>query len=50
MKVANLVDEGPIRANVQEYLRNIKHADDMDFIIALGMAKKVSTGLTVSMC
>lgn len=40
VKVANLVDEGPIRANVQEYLRNIKHADDIDFIIALGMAKE----------
>lgn len=40
VKVANLVDEGPIRANVQEYLRNIKHADDMDFIVALGMAKE----------
>jgi hypothetical protein len=40
VKVANLVDEGPTRANVQEYLRNIKDADDMDFIIALGMAKE----------
>ncbi|OSR64429.1 hypothetical protein BV326_05770 [Pseudomonas syringae pv. actinidiae] len=40
MKVANLVDDGPIRSSVVEYLRNIKKADDLDAVIALGMAKE----------
>ena len=40
MKVANLVDDGPIRPLVVEYLRNIKKADDLDAVIALGMAKE----------
>lgn len=40
MKVANLVDDGPIRTSVVEYLRNIKNADDLDAVIALGMAKE----------
>ena len=39
LKVANLVEEDG-RARVQEYLRKIETADDMDLIIALGMAKE----------
>lgn len=39
--VANLVNEDAnIRPKVQEYLRNIEHADEMDIIIAIGMAKE----------
>lgn len=40
LKVADLVDDGPIRLNVQEYLRTIENKDDLDMIIALGMAKE----------
>ena len=40
LKVADLVDDGPIRVSVQEYLRNIKQRHDLDMIIALGMAKE----------
>lgn len=40
MKVANLVDDGPIRTSVVEYLRGIKSADELDAVIALGMAKE----------
>ncbi|WP_412501413.1 DEAD/DEAH box helicase [Shewanella chilikensis] len=41
LKVANLVDDNAAeRPKVQAYLRNIKSADDMDIIIALGMAKE----------
>lgn len=40
MKVANLVDDGPTRTLVVEYLRNITKADDLDAVIALGMAKE----------
>ncbi|MCE2687568.1 MAG: DEAD/DEAH box helicase family protein [Rickettsiales bacterium] len=39
LKVANLVEEND-RQKVVEYLRNIKCEDDMDLIIALGMAKE----------
>jgi len=39
LKVANLVEEEG-RDRVVEYLRNIKTPDDMDLIIALGMAKE----------
>ncbi len=39
LKVANLVEEND-REKVAEYLRNIKTEDDMDLIIALGMAKE----------
>lgn len=39
LKVANLVEEDG-RDRVQEYLRNIDSVDDMDLIIALGMAKE----------
>jgi len=38
--VADLVDDGPRRRDVQDYLRNITRADQMDIIIALGMAKE----------
>ncbi|MFS7179953.1 DEAD/DEAH box helicase, partial [Serratia proteamaculans] len=41
LRVANLVDDNPAeRPKVQAYLRNIQSADDMDIIIALGMAKE----------
>lgn len=40
IKVANLVDDGTERPKVQAYLRDIKAAEDMDIIIALGMAKE----------
>ncbi|EJU24379.1 DEAD/DEAH box helicase [Klebsiella sp. OBRC7] len=41
IKLANLVDDNPNeRPKIQAYLRNIKAADDMDIIIALGMAKE----------
>ncbi|GJM00555.1 MAG: putative ATP-dependent helicase YeeB [Methyloligella sp.] len=39
LKVANLVEEIG-RDRVQEYLRKIESVDDMDLIIALGMAKE----------
>ncbi|NTZ38577.1 ATP-dependent helicase [Enterobacter sp. JMULE2] len=41
LRVANLVDDNPAeRPKVQAYLRNIHSVDDMDIIIALGMAKE----------
>ncbi len=41
IKVANLVDDHPQnRDRIVGYLRNIKSVDDMDLIIALGMAKE----------
>ncbi len=41
IKVADLVDDRPKeRERIVAYLRNIKTADDMDLIIALGMAKE----------
>lgn len=41
IKVADLVNDEPIhREKLVTYLRNIKSADDMDLIIALGMAKE----------
>lgn len=41
IKVADLVDENKImRPRTQAYLANIKHRDDMDVIVALGMAKE----------
>lgn len=40
LKVADLVDDGPHRVNVQDYLKAISSADDLDIIIALGMAKE----------
>ncbi|PCH96395.1 MAG: hypothetical protein COB83_05780 [Gammaproteobacteria bacterium] len=41
IKVADLVhDDSKDRDKIQEYLRKINHLDDMDIIIALGMAKE----------
>lgn len=41
IKVADLVDDNPTnREKVVNYLKNITSADDMDLIIALGMAKE----------
>lgn len=40
LKVADLVDDNPLRIEVQNYLRNVSKAEDMDIIIALGMAKE----------
>lgn len=40
IKVADLVDDSKERPIVMNYLRNINHADDIDLIIALGMAKE----------
>lgn len=41
IKVADLVDDTKVnRDKIIEYLRNVKSVDDMDLIIALGMAKE----------
>lgn len=40
LKVADLVDDNQMRLLVQNYLRQVDGADDMDIIIALGMAKE----------
>lgn len=41
LKVADLVEDTPEERNaIQNYLRNIRHRDDMDIIIALGTAKE----------
>ncbi len=40
LKVADLVDEGSVREQVMHSLRDIKGRDDVDIIIALGMAKE----------
>lgn len=40
LKVADLVDDNPLRIEVQKYLRNVSKAEDIDIIIALGMAKE----------
>ena len=40
MKVADLVTPGPDRDKVQGYLRRVSSVDDIDIIIALGMAKE----------
>lgn len=40
LKIANLVDDSVDREKIQTYLRNMKNLDDMDIIIALGMAKE----------
>ncbi|MBV7505642.1 DEAD/DEAH box helicase family protein [Bacillus sp. sid0103] len=39
LKIADLVNEGG-REKVQEYIRNMSELDDLDIIIALGMAKE----------
>ncbi|MFK2827183.1 ATP-dependent helicase [Bacillus sp. B190/17] len=40
LKIADLVDDQAGREKVVEYLRNVKELDDLDIIIALGMAKE----------
>lgn len=40
LKVADLVTDDPMRVNVLAYLRDIQQRDEMDIIIALGMAKE----------
>ena len=40
LKIADLVTDDPMRGNVLAYLRDIKQRDQMDIIIALGMAKE----------
>lgn len=41
LKIADLVhDNQKDRDQIQEYLRNVKNVDDIDIIIALGMAKE----------
>jgi superfamily II DNA or RNA helicase len=41
LKIADLVNDNPkSRDKISNYLRNIKSADDIDIIIALGMAKE----------
>ncbi len=40
VKVADLVDDSPYREQVLESLRKVEHRDDLDLIIALGMAKE----------
>ncbi|MGQ4879207.1 DEAD/DEAH box helicase [Billgrantia sp. LNSP4103-1] len=40
LKVADLVSDTPIRRDVQEYLRQVSKPEDVDVIIALGMAKE----------
>lgn len=40
LKVANLVDDSVDRDKISNYLRTMKGEDDMDIIIALGMAKE----------
>lgn len=40
LKVADLVTPGPDRDKVQGYLRRVSSVDDIDIIIALGMAKE----------
>jgi superfamily II DNA or RNA helicase len=40
LMVADLVDDSPFRETVLKSLRNVKTRDDLDVIIALGMAKE----------
>lgn len=40
LKVADLVDDNEMRPEIQKYLREVESADDIDIIIALGMAKE----------
>ena len=51
IRVANLVDDNPnIRPKVQAYLRDITSRDEMDIIIALGMAKEGFDWPIANMC
>ena len=40
VKVADLVDDSPYREKVLDSLRKVGNRDDLDVIIALGMAKE----------
>lgn len=40
LKIANLVDDSADREKISNYLRTMRKEDDMDIIIALGMAKE----------
>lgn len=40
LKIADLVEDKEGREKVVEYLRNIENVDDLDILIALGMAKE----------
>lgn len=40
LKVADLVDDGPSRERVMQTLRDVRDRDDVDIIVALGMAKE----------
>ena len=40
IKIADLVDDTPQRERIRNYLQNMELLDDMDLIIALGMAKE----------
>lgn len=40
LKVADLVDDSPYREKVLDSLREVEHREDLDLIIALGMAKE----------
>ena len=40
LKIANLVDDSVDRDKISNYLRTMRKEDDMDIIIALGMAKE----------
>jgi hypothetical protein len=40
LKIANLVDDSVDRDKISSYLRTMRNEDDMDIIIALGMAKE----------
>jgi hypothetical protein len=40
LKVANLVDDSVDRDKIANYLRTMRNEDDMDIIVALGMAKE----------
>ena len=40
LKIADLVDDSPFRETVLASLRNVEKRDDLDMIIALGMAKE----------
>ena len=49
LKIADLVNDNRKIEIIVNYLRNIKHVDDIDIIIALGMAKEVLIGHIVNM-
>ena len=50
LRVADLVTDDSMRVNVLKYLREIRERDQMDIIIALGMAKEGFDWLGANMC